>query len=113
MNEVEGFYKWAVGVVIAIFTAIFGTHRHMQGQLDKHKAETEERLENLTCIKQEEYKKDQRQHKEDQQRLEDHLKDLGRIIEKNSTALFKEIKSINDKIFSHVSHHEDNHNNHG
>jgi len=106
MQEVDGFFKWIIGVVVAIFGTMFGTHRHMQNQLDKHREEIQERLASLTCVQKEDYRSDQG-------RLEDSIKDIGTSVEKNSNAIFKEIKSINEKIFAHVTHHENNHNNHG
>lgn len=102
------FLKWATGTIIAIFGTIFGSYKFTQGQIDKHKEATDKAIDehrktvhNFDCVR-------EKDCKEDREHLADHMKRTTKTVEDMSRAIFKEIKSLNDKLFDIVKE-----NNHG
>ena len=96
------FLKWATGTITVIFVTIFGSYKFTQGQIDKHKASQEEALTKhkeevhaAECV-------DEKSCKEDRDHLIEHIKRMATDHASTSRAIFKEIKSLNDKVFQIV-----------
>ena len=96
------FLKWATGTLIALFATIFGSYKFTQGQIDKHKEATDKAIDehrktvhDFDCVH-------EKYFKEDREHLAEHMKRTSKNLEDISKAIFKELKSLNDKLFDIV-----------
>lgn len=93
------FLKWATGTITVIFVTIFGSYKFTQGQIDKHKEAVKKDLDahkatvhSYDCV-------EEKTCKEDRDHLAEHMKRMADNHAASSKAIFKEIKSLNDKFF--------------
>ena len=96
------FLKWATGSIIGILSIVFGSYKFTQSQLDKHRESTSKALaahkaevHAAECV-------DEKSCKEDRDHLIEHMKRMAEDHSRLSRAIFKEIKSLNDKVFDIV-----------
>ena len=93
------FLGWVTGTIIALFATIFGSYKFTQGQVDKHKEAVKKDLDDhkatvhaYDCV-------EEKTCKEDRDHLAEHMKRMAGDHADSSKAIFKEIKSLNDKLF--------------
>lgn len=96
------FIAWVTGTIVALFGTIFGSYRFTQGQIDKHKEAVKKDIDDhkatvhaYDCV-------EEKTCKEDREHLSEHMKRTTKQMEDMGKAIFKELKSINDKIFEIV-----------
>ncbi|MCK5612979.1 hypothetical protein KAR91_64490 [Candidatus Pacearchaeota archaeon] len=100
------FLKWATGTIVSLFATIFGSYKFTQGQIDKHKDAIDKTIDEhkkeihadlnmFDCVQ-------TKDCKEDRDHLADHMKRMAKTHSNTSRAIFKELKSLNDKLFEVV-----------
>lgn len=104
MAEVE---KWAFGVigaVIGIFSTLMGSHRFLQNQLNKYKEAIDAKLakheEDVQFSIDE--KVDKATFNTDMKHMAKTIESLNETVKDGHKAIFDELKSVNDKLFSVV-----------
>jgi gas vesicle protein len=92
----------AAGLVSALFGSIFGSHKYMQSQLDKHKANTDKAIDDHKDEVKYSLEKLQGDYKDDMKHLADHAKRTTKLVEDNTKAIFDELKTLNQRVFDIV-----------